>query len=235
MLRALTAAAAAIVIAAAGVALAAGDAEHPHDHPFSFDGPVGGYDMGAVQRGFQVYSQVCSTCHAMDHLAYRHLGEEGGPFAVYMVRDHETGEMAEHVGRPEHGGRFVDVTENRYVRSIAVGGDHLRHRSQQRPAGRPARPHFGSLPPPVPERDRRARRQWRRLSAGPLGDHLRAPRRRRLHLLRCSPATPAPARARSTKTRISLAIASPCRRRWRTARCPTPTARRPRSSNTPPT
>ena len=119
MLRALTAAAAAIVIAAAGAALAAGDAEHPHDHAFSFDGPVGGYDMGAVQRGFQVYSQVCSTCHSMDHLAYRHLGQEGGPFAVYMVRDHETGEFAEHVGRPAHGGRFVDVTENRYVRSIA--------------------------------------------------------------------------------------------------------------------
>lgn len=119
MLRALTAAAAAIVIAAAGAAFAVGDAEHPHDHPFSFDGPVGGYDMGAVQRGFQVYSQVCSTCHSMDHLAYRHLGEEGGPFAVYMVRDHETGEMGEHVGRPEHGGSFLDVTENRYVRSIA--------------------------------------------------------------------------------------------------------------------
>lgn len=118
MLRAVTAAAA-VLIASAGVAFAAGNAEHPHDHAFSFDSPVGGYDMGAVQRGFQVYQQVCSSCHSMDHLAYRHLGEKGGPFALYMVRNHENGELEPHVGRPHHGGAFVDVTENPYVRSIA--------------------------------------------------------------------------------------------------------------------
>lgn len=120
MLRALTAAAAVFVIGA-GVAFAAGNAEHPHDHPFSFDSPIGGYDMGAVQRGYQVYQQVCSTCHGMDHLAYRHLGEEGGPFALYMVRNHETGAMEPHVGKPEHGGTFIDVTDNPYVRAIAQG------------------------------------------------------------------------------------------------------------------
>ncbi|HRE43257.1 MAG TPA: cytochrome c1 [Terricaulis sp.] len=118
MLRALSIAAAA-VIAALGVAVAAGDAEHPHDYPFSFDSPVGGYDMGEVQRGFQVYQQVCASCHGMDNLAYRHLGEKGGPFALYMVRDHDTGELTPHVGKPAHGGRFVPVTENPYVRAIA--------------------------------------------------------------------------------------------------------------------
>jgi cytochrome c1 len=121
MLRALTAAAA-VLVAVLGVASAAGDAEHPHDYPFSFESPVGGYDMKAVQRGYQVYQQVCSTCHAMDHLAYRHLGERGGPFAAYMERDHETGELTlrEVPGPPEHGGRYVDVTENPWVRSIAA-------------------------------------------------------------------------------------------------------------------
>jgi ubiquinol-cytochrome c reductase cytochrome c1 subunit len=119
MLRALTAAAA-VLLASVGVAMAAGDAEHPHDHPFSFDSPLGGYDMGAVQRGYQVYQQVCASCHSMDHLAYRHLGERGGPFALYMVRNHETGEMEPHVGQPEHGGQFVDVTENPYVRALAA-------------------------------------------------------------------------------------------------------------------
>lgn len=120
MLRALTLAAA-LTVASVGAAFAVGDAEHPHDHAFSFDSPVGSYDMGAVQRGFQVYSQVCSTCHSMDHLAYRHLGERNGPFALYMVRNHETGELEPHVGAPEHGGTFVDVTENAYVRAIAAG------------------------------------------------------------------------------------------------------------------
>lgn len=106
--------------ALAGGAFAAGDAEHPEDYAFSFESPVGSYDMGAVQRGFQVYKQVCASCHAMSHLAYRHLGEPGGPFELYMVRNHETHEEEPHFGRPEHGGRAVDVTENPYVRAIAA-------------------------------------------------------------------------------------------------------------------
>ncbi len=118
MLRAFTAAAAAL-LAAAGVAFAASEAEHPENYPYSFESPVGSYDMAAVQRGFQVYQQVCAACHGMDHLAYRHLGEEGGPFVVYRVRNHETGEDELHVGKPEHGGRMVDVVENPYVRAIA--------------------------------------------------------------------------------------------------------------------
>jgi cytochrome c1 len=104
-----------------GVAFAAGEAEHPKQANFSFDSPTGVYDMAAVQRGFHVYQQVCAACHAMDHLAYRHLGEEGGPFALYRVRNHESGEEENHVGRPEHGGRFISVTDNPYVRSIAEG------------------------------------------------------------------------------------------------------------------
>jgi cytochrome c1 len=111
----------AVAAAAAGVAFAAGEAEHPENYRFSFESPVGSYDMAAVQRGFQVYQQVCATCHSMDHLAYRHLGERGAPFAVYMVRNHETGEPERHVGKPAHGGSFVDVTDNPYVRAIAAG------------------------------------------------------------------------------------------------------------------
>ncbi len=118
MLRALTVAAAGL-IAVLGVAFAAGEAEDPEDYPFSFESPVGNYDMAAVQRGFQVYNQVCAACHAMEHLSYRHLGEEGGPFALYRVRDHETGNPALQVGRPANGGTFVDVVDNPYVRSIA--------------------------------------------------------------------------------------------------------------------
>ncbi|GAM96546.1 ubiquinol cytochrome C oxidoreductase [alpha proteobacterium U9-1i] len=119
MMRKLIIAAAATMALAAGVAFAAGEAEHPHDEKFSFDSPVGVYDMGAVQRGFAVYQQVCAACHSMDYMSYRHLGEQGGPFALYMVRNHETGEEEMHLGKPAHGGRFVPVTDNPYVRSIA--------------------------------------------------------------------------------------------------------------------
>ena len=46
---------------------------------WSFDGPFGSYDRGALQRGFQVYKEVCSACHALTHIAFRNLGEPGGP------------------------------------------------------------------------------------------------------------------------------------------------------------
>ena len=46
---------------------------------FSFDSPFGTYDRGALQRGFQVYKEVCSACHSLNHIAFRNLADEGGP------------------------------------------------------------------------------------------------------------------------------------------------------------
>lgn len=51
----------------------------PKEKAFSFEGPFGTYDRGALQRGFQVYKEVCSACHGLDHLAYHNLAEAGGP------------------------------------------------------------------------------------------------------------------------------------------------------------
>ncbi|MBA2587344.1 MAG: cytochrome c1 [Alphaproteobacteria bacterium] len=52
---------------------------HPKDEKFSFEGPFGTYDRGALQRGYQVYKEVCAGCHAAGHLAFHHLDEPGGP------------------------------------------------------------------------------------------------------------------------------------------------------------
>jgi ubiquinol-cytochrome c reductase cytochrome c1 subunit len=46
-------------------------------HSWSFDGPFGTYDRASVQRGFQIYSEVCSQCHSMNLLHYRDLGPNG--------------------------------------------------------------------------------------------------------------------------------------------------------------
>ena len=46
-------------------------------HSWSFDGALGTYDRGALQRGFQIYTQVCSACHSMKHLSYRNLSALG--------------------------------------------------------------------------------------------------------------------------------------------------------------
>ena len=48
------------------------------DAAFSFAGPFGTYDRAALQRGFQVYKEVCSACHALNHVAFHNLDEEGG-------------------------------------------------------------------------------------------------------------------------------------------------------------
>jgi cytochrome c1 len=55
-----------------------------HDAQFesrswTFNGPFGAFDRAQLQRGFQVYKDVCSNCHSMRLLSYRNLGESGGP------------------------------------------------------------------------------------------------------------------------------------------------------------
>nr|WP_084418066.1 cytochrome c1 [Henriciella litoralis] len=68
--------------AMAATAHAAGGALHPHEpeEGWAFEGPVGELDMASVQRGYQVYREVCSSCHSMRLMHYRNLGEPGGPF-----------------------------------------------------------------------------------------------------------------------------------------------------------
>lgn len=57
---------------------AGADIKHA-DIDFSFDGPLGVYDRGALQRGLQVYQAVCSGCHGMKFVAFRTLADENGP------------------------------------------------------------------------------------------------------------------------------------------------------------
>ena len=46
---------------------------------WSFKGLFGKFDRGALQRGYQVYTEVCASCHSMKYLSYRNLAEKGGP------------------------------------------------------------------------------------------------------------------------------------------------------------
>ena len=38
---------------------------------WSFKGLFGKFDRAALQRGYQVYTEVCSSCHSMKYLSYR--------------------------------------------------------------------------------------------------------------------------------------------------------------------
>ncbi len=44
---------------------------------FSFDGPFGTYDQDQLQRGLQIYTEVCSACHGMRYVPIRTLGDLG--------------------------------------------------------------------------------------------------------------------------------------------------------------
>ena len=46
---------------------------------WSFEGIFGTFDRSSLQRGYQVYQEVCAGCHSVQHLSYRNLSEKGGP------------------------------------------------------------------------------------------------------------------------------------------------------------
>ena len=86
-----------------GAAFAAGgEGGHVEDHAFSFEGPFGTFDEHQLQRGLQVFTEVCSACHGMKQVRIGELAEEGGPrlpedqvrayAATLTVVDKETGE-----------------------------------------------------------------------------------------------------------------------------------------------
>ncbi len=47
---------------------------------WSFSGPTGMYDQAQLQRGFKVYTEVCSQCHSIQYIHFHNLGDPGGPF-----------------------------------------------------------------------------------------------------------------------------------------------------------
>jgi ubiquinol-cytochrome c reductase cytochrome c1 subunit len=67
------------LLTAPGPASAAGDAPHIDREWWSFAGFRGQFDKAQLQRGFQVYKDVCSGCHGLDRVYFRNLVEEGGP------------------------------------------------------------------------------------------------------------------------------------------------------------
>jgi ubiquinol-cytochrome c reductase cytochrome c1 subunit len=108
---ALAAAAVALVLVSATTSIAQEDAGQPNPprQSWSFSGMFGIYDKGQLQRGFQVYKEVCSTCHALS-IPFRTLADPDGPgfsedqvrtlAATYQVTNAEPNEKGEIFKRP---------------------------------------------------------------------------------------------------------------------------------------
>lgn len=101
---------------------AAGTAEgETVDVDFPFEGPFGTFDRAALQRGLQVYRQVCSACHGMDRTYYRNFqdlgyteGQVKAIAAEYTVMDgpNDEGEMFERPARPSDKVKHPFANEN---------------------------------------------------------------------------------------------------------------------------
>jgi len=99
---------------------------------WSFEGVFGTFDRASLQRGYQVYQEVCSGCHSVQHLSYRNLSEKGGPefsheeakaiAAQFEVTDgpNEDGEMFTRPGRLSD--KFVNPFPNEKAAAAANGG-----------------------------------------------------------------------------------------------------------------
>lgn len=104
MIKKLTLSIAAALVLGAGAATAEVTERIINDYKFSFEGPFGAFDQSQLQRGLQVYTEVCAACHGLKYVPLRSLGEPGGPeFPEEQVRayaeqnfevvDRETGEF----------------------------------------------------------------------------------------------------------------------------------------------
>lgn len=105
------------------------EGEHMIHQEWPFQGAFNTYDRAALQRGFQVYKQVCSACHSMDLLSYRNLQEigytEGQVKAIaaeYQVNDisDDTGEIIQRPARPSD--RFHAPFTNKQAAMAANNG-----------------------------------------------------------------------------------------------------------------
>lgn len=51
--------------------------KHPEKLALASDGPLGKFDRRQLQRGFQVYKEVCATCHSLNLVSFRNLKDLG--------------------------------------------------------------------------------------------------------------------------------------------------------------
>jgi len=115
------------------------DSQHSHEintkylnADWSFQGIFGTFERASLQRGYQVYQEVCSGCHSVQHLSYRNLSEKGGPefsieeaksiAAQFEVEDgpNSEGEMFMRTGRLSD--KFVKPYPNVEASTAANGG-----------------------------------------------------------------------------------------------------------------
>ena len=98
---------------------------------WSFEGIFGRYDNSTLQRGLQIYQEVCSACHGMKRLRFRELRDLGftdGQIKIYaetfeiLDGPNELGEMFLRPGEPSD--TFVSPYKNKEEAKASFGGSY---------------------------------------------------------------------------------------------------------------
>jgi ubiquinol-cytochrome c reductase cytochrome c1 subunit len=107
---------------------------HVTDFSFSFEGPFGRFDQAQLQRGLQVYTEVCAGCHGLKFVPYRDLAEHGGPAmseeqmrayaAMFEVTDPETGESRPATPADHFGPSMIETAPDLSLMAKARAGFH---------------------------------------------------------------------------------------------------------------
>ena len=120
----------ALTVGFAGIANAEGEKE-PEKQSWTWEGPFGHFDRQQLQRGYQVYKEVCSACHSMSLMSFRNLSQPGGPefseaqmkalaAGVQVPGINDKGEDVQRPGTPAD--RFPSPFANAKAAAAANGG-----------------------------------------------------------------------------------------------------------------
>ncbi len=119
----------ALTLGVGATAAPAAEGGHIPDYDYSFEGMFGTFDRAAAQRGLQVFTQVCSTCHSMKFVAFRSLKDLGytedqveAIASQYQVRagPNDQGNMFRRPGEPND--TFPSPYKNKVEGELANGG-----------------------------------------------------------------------------------------------------------------
>jgi len=107
----------AAVLTGAGVAMCSADSVTPTSWPWNHKGLYSSFDAASLRRGYEVYRNVCATCHSMEYIHFRdlvgvtHTEEQAKALAQTFTYTDGPNDKGENF---ERKGRLADVFKNPY-------------------------------------------------------------------------------------------------------------------------
>jgi ubiquinol-cytochrome c reductase cytochrome c1 subunit len=134
-----------LVLATTGAHAADTSPLPPQKPGWSFDGPFGMYDRAALQRGFQVYKEVCSACHSLNRVAFAAMSSDNNSSGFFTGPQVKALAAAYKVpAGPNDKGETVDANGTALMRP-GIPADHFPPPFPNEQAARTA--NSGALPP----------------------------------------------------------------------------------------